>query len=59
MFKYYPDTIFRKNRTLNGHKGSVFVSHLATKVLYQVLNPNEDNVMLKGWGHNSSTKGKT
>jgi hypothetical protein len=56
--KLYGDTIFGKTRILNGRRGSVLVSQYATRNLYQVLNPNEDTFILKGWDHNPETKGK-
>jgi hypothetical protein len=56
--KLYGDTIFGKSRILNGRRGSVLVSQYATRSLYQVLNPNKDTFILKGWDHNPKTKGK-
>ncbi len=35
------------------------MSQYATKHLYQVLNPNEDTFILKGWDHNPETTGRT
>ena len=56
--KLYGDTVFGKTRILNGRKGSVLVSQYATKKMYQVLNPDEDTFVLRGWDHNPATKGK-
>jgi hypothetical protein len=59
MSKIYGDTIFGKTRILNGRRGSVLVSQYATKKMYQVLNPDEDIFVLRGWANNPRTKGKT
>lgn len=56
LSKIYGDTIFGKTRILNGCKGSVLVSQYATKQLYQVINPDEDTLILKGWSHNPMTR---
>ena len=56
--KFYGDTIFGKTRILKGRQGSVLVSQYATKKMYQVINPDEDTFILKGWDHNPSTRGK-
>jgi hypothetical protein len=34
------------------------VSQYATKKIYQVLNPNEDTFILKGWDYNPAMRGK-
>jgi hypothetical protein len=59
MSKIYGDTNFGKTRILNGRRGSVLVSQYSTKKLYQVVNPDEDTFILRGWDHNPVTKGKT
>ena len=56
--KLYGDTMFGKTRILNGRRGSVLVSQYATKKMYQVLNPDEETFILRGWDHNPATKGK-
>jgi hypothetical protein len=56
--KLYGDTIFRKTRILKGCHGSVLVSQYTTRKMYQVLNPDEDTFILKGWEHNPEIKGK-
>jgi hypothetical protein len=56
--KLYGDTIFGKTRILNGRKGSVLVSQYATKKMYQVVNPDEDTFVLRGWDHSPMTQGK-
>jgi hypothetical protein len=58
LSKIYGDTIFGKTRILKGRKGSVLVSQYATKQLYQVINPDEDTFILKGWNHNPDTRGR-
>jgi len=57
--KKYGDTIFGKTRILKGRQGSVLVSQYATKHMYQVLNPDEDTFILRGWDHNPDTRGKS
>jgi len=57
--KLYGDTVFGKTRILKGRRGSVLVSQYATKKMYQVINPDEDTFILKGWDHNPDTKGRT
>jgi hypothetical protein len=57
--KIYGDTIFGKTRILNGRRGSVLVLQYATKKMYQVLNPDKDTFVLRGWANNPRTKGKT
>jgi len=56
--KLYGDTVFGKTRILNGRRGSVLVSQYATKKMYQVINPDEDTFILRGWEHNPATRGK-
>ena len=56
--KFYGDTIFGKTRILKGKTGSVLVSQFAMKKMYQVLNPDEDTFVLKGWDNNPETRGK-
>ncbi len=34
------------------------MSQYATKKIYQVLNPNEDTFILKGWDYNPAMRGK-
>jgi Pyruvate/2-oxoacid:ferredoxin oxidoreductase delta subunit len=58
LSQLYGDTIFGKTRILKGRSGSVLVSQYATKKMYQVINPDEDTFILKGWNHNPATKGK-
>jgi hypothetical protein len=36
----------------------VLVSQFSPKHMYQVLNPDEDTFILRGWNHNPTTKGK-
>jgi hypothetical protein len=36
----------------------VLVSQFSSKHMYQVLNPDEDTFILRGWNHNPTTKGK-
>ena len=57
--KFYGDTISGQTRILKGRHGSVLVWQYAMKKMYQVLNPDEDTFILKGWDHNPATKGKT
>ena len=56
--KQHGDTIFGKTRILKGRQGSVLVSQFSSKHMYQVLNPDEDTFILRGWNHNPTTKGK-
>jgi hypothetical protein len=56
--KQHGDTIFGKTRILKGRQGSVLVSQFSSKNMYQVLNPDEDTFILRGWNHNPTTKGK-
>jgi hypothetical protein len=56
--KLYGDTIFGKTRILNGRRGSVLASQFATKQMYQVINPDEDTFILRGWEHNPNIRGK-
>jgi hypothetical protein len=56
--KLYGDTVFGKTRILKGRQGSVLVSQYATKKMYQVINPDKDTFILKGWEHNPTTRGK-
>jgi hypothetical protein len=56
--KQYGDTVFGKTRILKGRRGSVLVSQYSSKDMYQVLNPNVDTFILKGWEHNPKTRGK-
>jgi hypothetical protein len=55
--KLYGDTIFGKTWILKGRQGSILVSQYVMKKMYQVLNPDEDTFILKGWEHNPATKG--
>jgi hypothetical protein len=57
--KKYGDTIFGRNRILKGCSGSMLVSQYVTKHMYQVLNPDEDTFILRGWDHNPETHGKS
>jgi hypothetical protein len=57
--KKYGGTIFGKTRILKGCSGSVLVSQCATKHMYQVLNPDEDTFIIRGWDHNPKTCGKS
>jgi hypothetical protein len=59
MPKEYGDSIFGKTRILKNRVGSVLVSNYSTKSLYQVLNPDEDTFILRGWKNNPVTVGKT
>jgi hypothetical protein len=56
--KLYGDKIFGKTRILKGRSGSVLVSQYSTKRMYQVINPDKDTFILKGWDHNPATRGK-
>ena len=56
--KEFGDTVFGKTRILKGRRGSVLVSQYSSKDMYQVLNPNADTFILKGWDNNPNTKGK-
>ena len=58
MSKEYGDSIFGKTRILKQRVGSVLVSNYSTRKLYQVLNPDEDTFILRGWNNNPVTKGK-
>jgi hypothetical protein len=58
LSKLYGDPIFGKTRILKGRSGSVLVSQYATKKMHQVINPDEDTFILKGFNHNPATKGK-
>jgi hypothetical protein len=53
------DTIFGKTWILRGRRGSVLVSQYSTKKMYQVINPDEETFILKGWDYNPETKRKT
>ena len=59
MSKEYGDSIFGKTRILKQRVGSVLVSIYSIRKLYQVLNPDEDTFILRGWNINPVTKGKT
>jgi len=56
--KLYGDTIFGKTRILKERSGYVLVSQYWTKRMYQVINPDEDTLILRGWDHNPTTRGK-
>ena len=52
------DSIFGKTRVLKGRRGSVLVSNYSTKDMYQILNPDPERIVLKGWESNPKTRGK-
>jgi hypothetical protein len=59
MSKEYGDSIFGKTRILKNRVGSVLVSNYSTRKLYQVLKPDEDTFILRGWKNNPITAGKS
>ena len=52
------NTLFGKARVLKHRQGSVLVSNYSTRGMFQVINPDEDRFILRGWDHNPRTKGR-
>jgi hypothetical protein len=52
------NSIFGKTRVLKGRRGSILVSNYSTRNLFQVINPNPDCFILRGWDSNPVTRGK-
>jgi hypothetical protein len=57
LSKEIGDSIFGKTRVLKNRVGSILVSNYSTRNLFQVINPNPDCFILRGWDTNPKTRG--